>query len=90
MVPLSKKVGVPIDATIADNDYGALAKTILKKARYDGSLTVVCWHHGQIPSMLYYFGAPHNTYPDHWDRDVFNLIFRLRFSGSVVQSVKQF
>ena len=32
MVLLSKKTGVPIDATIADNDYGVLAKTILKKA----------------------------------------------------------
>jgi broad specificity phosphatase PhoE len=90
MVPLSKTTGVPIDATVADNDYGVLAKTILKKARYDGALTVVCWHHGQIPSMLYYFGAPRDTYPDHWDRDVFNLIFRLRFSGSQIQSVKQF
>jgi hypothetical protein len=42
MVPLSKKAGVPIDATIADNGYGVLAKTILKKARYDGTLTIVC------------------------------------------------
>ncbi len=90
MVPLSKKTGVPIDATIADNDYGVVAKTILKKARYEGALTVVCWHHGQIPSMLYYFGEPRDTYPDHWDRKVFNLIIRLRVSGSQVQSVKLF
>jgi broad specificity phosphatase PhoE len=90
MVPLSRKTGVPIDATIADNDYGVLAKTILKKARYDSALTVVCWHHGQIPSMLYYFGAPRDTYSDHWDRNVFNLIFRLKISGSRIESVKQF
>ena len=90
MVPLSKKTGVPIDATVADNDYGVLAKTILEKRRYGNALTIVCWHHGQIPSMLYYFGAPRDTYPDHWDRGVFNLIFRLRFTGSQIQSVKQF
>jgi broad specificity phosphatase PhoE len=90
MVPLAKKTGVPIDATIADNDYGVLAKTILKKARYDGALTVVCWHHGQIPSILCYLGAPRDTYRDHWDRNVFNLIFRMRFSGSQIRSVKQF
>jgi hypothetical protein len=89
MVPLSKKTGVPIDATIADNDYGVLARMILKKQRYDNALIVVCWHHGQIPSMLYYFGAEAGTYPDHWDRGVFNLIFRLRISGSKIHTIKQ-
>jgi len=65
MVPLSRKAGVPIDATVADNDYGVLARTILKRTRYDNAFIVVRWHHGQIPSMLHYFGAAPDTYPDH-------------------------
>jgi hypothetical protein len=89
MLPLSRKTGVPIDATIADNDYGVLAKMVEKKSRYDDALVVVCWHHGQIPPMLYYFHAAPETYPNPWNRDVFNLIIQLRFKGPVIRSVKQ-
>ena len=50
--PLSKATGVGIDATIADNDYGALAKELLTKPKYADKLVVVCWHHGNIPPMM--------------------------------------
>jgi len=51
--PLSTKIGVSVDATYADQDYSALASQLLSEPRYAdaGALIVVCWHHGNIPSM---------------------------------------
>jgi len=85
--PLSKASGIGIDATIADNDYGALAKQLLTKTKYADKLVLVCWHHGNIPSLLRYLGASAGSYPNPWDHKVFNLILQVGFSGGDV-SVK--
>jgi broad specificity phosphatase PhoE len=89
MRPLSKKTGTPIDATVADNDYGVLAKMLIKMDLYADSLVVVCWHHGQIPEMLYRLGAAPGTYPKRWNRNVFDLILRIKFKGSEIHSIKR-
>jgi len=74
--PLSAKIGVPIDATYADQDYAALATQLLSDQRFaDAStLIVVCWHHGNIPSMAHALRANAGSYPDPWDSQVFNQI----------------
>ena len=90
MVPLSKTIGVPIDATVADNDYGVIAKLLRKKRRYADALVVVCWHHGQIPPMMHYFGAELESYPNPWDRDIFDLILRLKFGGRPAPAIRRF
>jgi phosphohistidine phosphatase SixA len=86
--PLSKVTGVGIDATIADNDYDALAKELLTKSKYAGKLVVVCWHHGNIPPLMRYLGAEKGDYPNPWDHTVFNLILQVGFSAGAV-TVKQ-
>jgi broad specificity phosphatase PhoE len=53
VVPLAKKIGVPIDATFADQDYAALATELLSKPGYSGKLVLICWHHGNIPSLAW-------------------------------------
>lgn len=75
--PLSKAVGIPIDATFADQDYEALAHELLKQSRYDRKRVLVCWHHGHIPSLMSALGAKAGDYPDPWDPRVFNLILLL-------------
>jgi broad specificity phosphatase PhoE len=79
--PLSTKIGVSVDATYADQDYGALASQLLSEPRYvdAGALIVVCWHHGNIPSMAHALGAKLGSYPDPWDADVFNQILVLSY-----------
>jgi phosphohistidine phosphatase SixA len=77
--PLSKREKVGIDAKIADNDYGVLAQRLLTKKKYAGKSIVVCWHHGNIPSLLRVLGAPKGQYPNPWDHTVFDLILRLEF-----------
>src|SRR5258706_3366813 len=56
---LSVKIGVAIDSTFADQDYGAVARQLLSEPRYAdaGTLVVVCWHHGNIPSLARVLGA---------------------------------
>lgn len=83
--PLSKVTGVGIDGTIADNDYGALAKELLTKAKYAGKLVVVCWHHGNIPPLMRSLGARKGEYPNPWDHTVFNLILQTGFSDGKVE-----
>ena len=79
--PLSKKIGVSVDAPYADQDYSALASQLLSEPRYAdaGTLIVVCWHHGNIPSMARALGAKLGSYPDPWDADVFNQILVLSY-----------
>jgi phosphohistidine phosphatase SixA len=81
--PLSAKIGVRVDSTYADQDYGALAGQLLSEPRYAeaGTVIVVCWHHGNIPSMARALGAKPGSYPDPWDANVFNQILILKYSG---------
>jgi hypothetical protein len=81
--PLSAKIGVPIDATYADQDYGALASQLLSAPGFldAGTLIVVCWHRGNIPSMALALRANAGSYPDPWDAQVFNQILVLSYSG---------
>ena len=79
--PLSTKIGVSVDETYADQDYSALASQLLSEPRYAdaGTLIVVCWHHGNIPSMAHALRAKLGSYPDPWDADVFNQILVLNY-----------
>jgi broad specificity phosphatase PhoE len=81
--PLSAKIGVAIDPTYADQDYGALASQLLSDPRYGnaGALIVVCWHHGNIPSMARALRAKPGSYPDPWNSLVFNQILVMAYAG---------
>ena len=84
ITPLSAKIGVAIDATYADQDYGALASQLFSDPRYGnaGTLIVVCWHHGNIPSMARMLRAKPGSFPDPWDSSIFNQILAFAYSGA--------
>jgi phosphohistidine phosphatase SixA len=88
--PLSAKIGVPIDATYAEQDYSALASQLLSDPRLAdaSSLIVVCWHHGNIPSMAHALRADAGSYPNPWDAQVFNQILVLSYSSDDAPQVK--
>ena len=81
--PLSNATGVQIDSSFADQDYGALAYEIQNKPQYDGKRIVVCWHHGNIPSLARALKAQDGDYPDPWNHETFNLILRFDFTHGV-------
>jgi hypothetical protein len=85
--PLAKRTGKPIDATVADQDYGVIASDLLSMADYADKQVVVCWHHGNIPSMLHAMGAQPGDYPDPWDPTVFNMILQVEFPADGPPSV---
>ena len=83
LTPLSKQIGVAIDATFADKDYGALAEEVLSQPQFMGKLILVCWHHGNIPPLMRALRAKSDEFPDPWDPQVFNLILQLDYAGSL-------
>ena len=87
--PLAKRTGKPIDATIADQDYRALASDLLSVGDYAGKQGVICWHHGNIPSLLRELGAKDGEYPNPWDSKVFNLILKVEFRDNSIPKVTQ-
>lgn len=86
--PLSEAAGLKIHDKLADKHYAKLAPRLLLDERYDGCLLVVCWHHGRIPDFAEALGAPEGSCPNPWPSDVFNLILKFRYKGSMPK-VKQ-
>ncbi|MFL9898022.1 histidine phosphatase family protein [Paraburkholderia fungorum] len=89
--PLARKIGKPIDATFADQDYSALAQTLFTAPQYADKKVLVCWHHGNIPSLLRMLGCKAGDYPDPWDHTVFNLILQVQFpdASATVEQVEE-
>ncbi len=83
LTPLAKACNLTMDTSFADQDYGALAHVLRKTPGYDGALIVVCWHHGNIPSLAHALKADADDYPDPWNPSVFNLILRFDFVRDV-------
>jgi len=75
--PLAKILGLTVDQSWADQDYGSLAKALLSEPRFMGKHVAVCWHHGNIPNLMHALGAPDGAYLDPWARDVFDLVMVL-------------
>ncbi len=86
--PLSQVIGVPIDQSHADQDYGALALDLRGNAKYRKKSILVCWHHGNIPSLLSALGALAGTYPDPWPNTTFNMIIKLTIDVEKVPGVE--
>lgn len=86
--PLAAATGLKIHAEVADKHYAKLAPRLLLDERYEDCLLVVCWHHGRIPAFAEALGALADSYPDPWPPDVFNLILKFRYKGSLPK-VKQ-
>jgi phosphohistidine phosphatase SixA len=80
ITPLSKEIGVPIDATIADQDFPVLADDLLTDGKFGSKLILVCWHHGFLSDLAFALGASRDHVPHHWDPLVFNLVLKLDYS----------
>jgi hypothetical protein len=80
--PLSKVTGLPIDSTIADQDYSFLASELLSDPKFANKRILICWHHGNIPSLLHALQAPSGSYPNPWDSQAFNLILQVKYPSS--------
>ena len=87
VLPLSQAAGVPIDQSYADQDYGALALILRGSEKFQDKSVLICWHHGNIPSLLNALGAAEGTYPDPWPNTTFNMIIKLTMEGGSAYGV---
>jgi hypothetical protein len=79
VTPLSKRISVDIDQSIADQDYPVLVDELLTLPKYQGGSILVCWHHGFLPDMAHELRAPSSVAPPRWPSDAFNLIWELDY-----------
>jgi hypothetical protein len=77
--PLSRAIGLPIDSQYKDKDYTKLADA-LQSANH-GKYILICWHHGEIPSLLRALGAdPDQLIPGgKWPGDQYGWVMQLRY-----------
>ena len=87
--PLSEATGVPIDASFVDQDYGALALQVRSDEKFKDTVGVVCWHHGNIPSLMNSLGGVAGQYPNPWPFNVFNWILIAEFGTGSAVSITQ-
>jgi hypothetical protein len=78
LLPLSKKLHLPINNEYADDDVGPISKEILS-GRYAGKIVLICWHHGRMPDLAHALGAT-NT-PSKIGDSVFDQIWRIDWLG---------
>jgi hypothetical protein len=87
--PLAQNLGIPLNATYSDQDYGALAVLLLSDPIFGGKSILICWHHGNIPGLLRGLDAATGSYPDPWDFAVFNLVLVLDYAGGKPPAVAE-
>jgi hypothetical protein len=77
--PLGKALGLALDTRFKDKQAQELADEIQSKPH--GKQILICWHHGQIPTLLTALGAdPAKLLPGgKWPDDVFSWVLQLRY-----------
>lgn len=83
--PLSARLGLKICDKFDNEQFAHLATWILEEPKFDGSSILVCWHHGELPSLARCFGV---TPPqDPWPADDFDRMWQITFSESTAPSI---
>jgi hypothetical protein len=82
VTPLAAALKLPIDSTVMNEDYAALAKDLLS-GKYAGKVVLVSWHHGKIPALVESLGAKPPYKP--WPEEQFDRVWRIDYvAGKVV------
>jgi phosphohistidine phosphatase SixA len=77
IIPLSKALQEEIVTDFKDDDYPALAKTILTDEKYAGKVVLISWHHGKIPQLAKALGV--KDAPQKWDANVFDRVWEINY-----------
>jgi phosphohistidine phosphatase SixA len=77
--PLSKALNIPIDNRYRDDDYAALASSLLTDERYAGKVVLVCWHHGKMDNLAKALGV--KSAP-RWPEAQFDRVWMVDFKKS--------
>jgi hypothetical protein len=87
LTPLSRAIGVPINAAINDENPGGVARYLTGAGA--GKTTLIAWRHNETPALISALGAqPSAVLPGgSWPKGAYNLTLVLKFdaSGNVVE-----
>lgn len=87
ILPLSKAIGLSINAKHKDKNYKKLADDILTKKKYDDSNILICWHHEEILDLAKDLGVdasrlpPEANWPSHWPGSEYGWLLQLSYDG---------
>jgi hypothetical protein len=76
VTPLAQALHLPIDSSIANDDYATLAKSLLS-GKYAGKVVLIAWHHGTIPSLVTSLGAKPPV--EKWPEEQFDRVWRIDY-----------
>jgi len=74
---LSAALNLSYDDKRADGDYAKVASDILTDSKYAEKVGLVCWHHGNIPSLATALGVAD---PPTWPGSVFDRVWVISYS----------
>jgi hypothetical protein len=80
ITPLSAALQLEINSKHPDGDYGKVATDILNNGKYDGSIVLICWHHGKIQDLA---TALHVASPPKWPGSVFDRVWHITYTNRV-------
>jgi hypothetical protein len=76
LLPLSKKLHLPINNDFSDDEIGPISKEILS-GKYAGKIVLICWHHGRMPDLAHALGA--TEAPSKIEDSVFDQMWRIEW-----------
>jgi hypothetical protein len=91
--PLAGALGLSINSNYADKSYGDLAKEILDHSKYNNSIILICWHHGEILNLAEALGVSPQTLPASsswpvppWPEDVYGWLLQISYAenGTII------
>ena len=83
--PLSKAIGLEIDASRGDKDSEEFAQDLLHDPKFDGGNILICWRHGGILKLTEALGVKAHelpssaNWPSEWPACVFGWVLQLCF-----------
>ena len=77
--PLSRALHLPVNNRVKDKDFQQLVDEL--KSRSHGKEILICWHHGEIPSLIRGLGAePETLLPEgKWPANIFSWVIELHY-----------
>jgi hypothetical protein len=79
VTPLARSLHLKIDARFLNEDYQPLAKELLSKPLYSNKTVLVCWHHGNLPSLATALGVNHPPAP--WPDAQFDRVWKIVYTA---------
>ena len=69
----------PIDSTIDDKEFAAVAHAVLTDPKYAGKTILISWHHGRIPELAKALGV--KDAPEKWKDEVFDRVWEITYEN---------